>query len=504
MQNGLRQFCFSVRDQSGKFMMTKVLATTARIAFRFAVLIFLFYCYTDTPNLAFAQSPDTGARSVTLDGIISGEVTTDAGQPIENFVAKLKIVRRSVLPRRDQLVKSWKIEGTFGKLEKILDSADRVAFFDAAKRDRHASNFKNCVELVVSATGYVDAVHYAPLDTFHGNFPAIQLRESIKIKGRFKTATDKPESDPINGVVMVVEELGQLPTALQYERRFTKRATLEDDGSFELSVPKSSKLHLTVLTDSAAPWTHRVSATPPAVDRVDQPPPSEISIGEHSLPAGVRVKGIVIDRENSPAIGQVVQLYHDTNAVQFVDTAIRSFVVTDSLGQFELPPHLGKVTISLVKNGTTFDGRSIAVPGEPMAATPIVLDLKANSPVQFLEIKETNLWKVHGNLKIPDGAKFSEFRIAITSGSSRNKTRWLSIDDNGKFKFESVEGAGFRLDFHHETAGERVQVQLEDATYETHSNQFTGSPFKPAQNFEIKPLKQNLGPLWFNVVRVGR
>jgi hypothetical protein len=423
-------------------------------------------------------------------------------QPVEPFSATIRLVRHPSSFQSEITLAKLTCESAQGQLRIILSASERTAFAKAASDDRRSGHSRHWIVLRISATGYIQRRLQIPASEFNGQFPCCQLRESIKLVGRFKNPTTELDTRPISGRVTIIEKLGTLPSANQYDQRFIKTIPLNENGSFELRVPKSSHLLLVAQTASSSPLAIDASAAPTADATADENANAApiINIGQRSLPPGVVVKGIVVDRDNSPVARQIVQLYQPRNDIQFMDTSIRVHAITNSLGQFAFPPFIGDVEISLVREGTTIDGRHIKTPNAPLAAAPIELELQPDNPLQFLEIKEARLHRIYGNIKVPEATTASEFAIRLWRRQDASSTRWVTVDDRGTFDFELLEGAGYRMEFRHVASHQRHQASLDESTGVDLARLFSAVPLVPTNTFQIKPLKNKTGPLNFEIL----
>lgn len=462
----------------------------------FAVLVCShLFLLINSDRIATAQALPSTELATRLEKMVQGDVFNADGQPVENFQATIKIVRRDRHARKEQILSKWSLKGIDGKFQNAITDDDQILFESAAKPSHHPPQVEYSIVASISANGYVHRNIRIPASQFDGQFPVCQLREAVKIIGHFKAPSTDNNQQPIAGYATAIEILGVLPTTEQYEHRFAKTAALDENGNLELWAPKSSHLFLTVHTNSSAPWTHQLTATPDETAKQ-----STIDIGEHSLPTGAVVKGIVVDRDNSPVARQVVQLYQHRNDVQFMDTSIRSYAVTNSLGQFKFPPSTGKVQISLVNEGILLNGNPVFTPQGTPAATPIKLNLEPGLSSPYLEIKEARHHNVYGTVQTPENTAPAAITIRLWRPQDPSPPRRIPVHPDGSFKFDLVQGTDYRMSFRHESQRQASLAILGGATNAGHAAIFSDSPLVPTRSFKIKPLETMIGPLQFIIM----
>lgn len=464
------------------------------------IIISFFFWHDGSSWQAIAKAQNIAAPQFEFK-TIQASVTGAENQPVARFTATVRLIRHQNSSQPELILAKLNCKGEDGRLQIQLAAPAQNEFQKAALYDQSSGHDRHWVVLEVFAAGHIDRCIQIAASKFTGQFPDCQLREAIKMVGRFKTAKANQVTGPITGRVEIIEKLGALPSAAQYNQQFSKSFALNADGSFESWVPKSCNLFLVAQTMSSSPL--RLTASSAAPNEADASLEPVIDIGQHSLLPGVTIKGIVVDRDNSPMDRQIVQLYQPRSDLQFTDTSIRHHAETNSLGQFEFPPCRGKVEISLVREGTTIDGRHIKTPNAPLAATPMELDLelKPKTPRPFLEIKEARLHKVYGRIEAPEGIPASEFAIRLWRHQDTSSLQWIAINDNGTFDFDLIEGTRYRMEFRHAVLNQKHQALFDESTSEHHAWHFSDTPLVPTDTFRVKPLKNKMGPLSVKILK---
>jgi len=345
------------------------------------------------------------------------------------------------------------------------------------------------VSLRIESVGFLDLGNngYTALATMKGTFATTKLYRGIKVKGKVVMPDSQSDEAIVEPKVILSKQMSMLRP--DYNNRFHAAVQIEEDGSFEKTVPESCKLVVTASSANAAAF-HKVFKIPKA-DTSD----SEHELGEIKLTEGVKISGTVVNRDGKPVEGQVVQILHQVKGSPYMQNQVYGHDISDAEGKFELPPRAGRCTISLVAQAN-INNKLVKPKGKLLLTKPISLRLKVGQPTEEIEIRESKTWKIHGIVNFQgDKPNLNHYDTGTQSQAM------VEVDDDGRFEYEVVDGISPYIIIYQSTGSGMNMARLTNKSVKEHGKHFGGSPGTEGQAFQLKKVKSDIGPLEFELVK---
>lgn len=228
---------------------------------------------------------------------------------------------------------------------------------------------------------------------------------------------------------------------------FYRSGNCDDEGRFSCVVPDGCKLKIATAAGNFAfsESEHKIEA--PAGGGADEIP--HVDLGELPLKRGVSVVGSATLRNGRPASGIVVAIVEgNEKGLLHISSA-----KTDSKGKFELPPHLGKCRIYVlkscrtrsVKNGET---ETLKSDGDVPFFDPVDLDLDGKGPELTVDLEETESLTVSGFIYDAKGKPLAGQSVGYGWGSQDGdygmegalEMDYVKTNAKGKYEFQFGKG----------------------------------------------------------------
>lgn len=408
---------------------------------------------------------------------ITGKVVDSSGQPIEEFKVTITVNDYSDgWGKQPKKAASW--EGSFTNGEFQFDVEESIPI-----------NRMTYVSHKVTVEGYMEINQNSlkQIGQFSGKFGKLKMFRGIKLKGKLTMPDSMTDEEMIGPRLAIMKkQSGMLPN---YNEMFHRYCQVQKDGSFEMMVPEDCKLFLTARSENAA--TQRKEFKIKKYAEVND---GEQDLGEIKLKEGITVSGIVLSKGGEPVEGQVVKISQTVGNSNYMVESVDGYAVSDSQGKFTLPPRLGKSNVSLVDTGTV-KGTQVKVKGKKLLVKPVKMTLNANQPVDEVEIRESNTWRIHGVITSKDTSSQPNVYASVP-GDSQNE---VELDSDGNFEFEMVDGAECYLMIY-QNSGEGVYMaKMSPESIRAHRKHFRRSPADESQFFHLNEVTSDIGPLEFTM-----
>ena len=160
-----------------------------------------------------------------------------------------------------------------------------------------------------------------------------------------------------------------------------------------------------------------------------------------------------------------------------------------------LPPREGKCDISLVETAVVRK-EVVKTKGDLLIAKPVSVTLKAGTPADDVEIRESKTWKIHGVVKYEKEKPSINF---YNGSQSQNK---ILLSDDGSFEARVIDGAESSYLIIYGSSGSEIEMALlsRDSRKEF-GKHFSTSLESEAQYFQFKKVSSDIGPLEFRMVK---
>jgi hypothetical protein len=339
----------------------------------------------------------------------------------------------------------------------------------------------------IEAKGFVDIPDVRKsmlrLDAFDGSFAKTKLTRAIKIKGKIALPVEIENEKLKSPKIYLFRKFSVFSSIRNMFQLF---CDVEDDGSFEATVPENCQL-LVVASCNNAATTEMVFRIPKARSKDDS-----FDLGAIRLKKGVSTTGIVLDRDNKPVEGQIVQLRQHTGE-NYLQNIVRCHVVSDTNGKFQLPPREGTVQISLVERAE-IDGKVVKVKNAMLVAKPFDINLEPRKPSKEIEIRESRSWTVSGAVNCENGV------ARVVYSDPMNSQITIDVDKDGRFEFPVIDGES-PFFWIYKTGGIGSEVaSMKIQSLRRFRDHFSGSPEEDGALFQLKQVTSDIGPIEFEMV----
>ena len=162
-----------------------------------------------------------------------------------------------------------------------------------------------------------------------------------------------------------------------------------------------------------------------------------------------------------------------------------------------LPPREGKCDISLVEKAVA-SKEVVKTKGDLLIAKPVSVNLKAGTPADDVEIRESKTWKIHGVVKY-ENEKPSIGFYNERGSQGQNK---LPLNDDGSFEARVIDGAESSYLIIYGSSGSEIEMAfLSRDSRKEFGKHFSTSLESEAQYFQFKKVSSDIGPLEFSMVK---
>lgn len=438
------------------------------------IILLALFCF----NLGNSVAQDN--EGTTSFNEITGKVLDSRGKPVEKFSVTIIVYdyKEGGWNKQPKTVKKW--EGEFENGEFQFDVDGPISF-----------NEMTYIHSQVKAEGFIELGQngsgFEQLGAFKGKFSAVKLVRAIKITGKVVLPDGQSDEELVDPKLQVAKKMSSFMP--DYNKWFQASVSMNPDGSFEQLVPENCNLQLTASSGNAAALQKqfKIPKAESAEDVHD--------LGELKLKEGTRVSGVVLDRDSEPVEGQVVLIRQKINKNGYMQSYIDGHAVSDSEGKFELPPREGKCDISLVETAVVRK-EVVKTKGDLLIAKPVSVTLKAGTPADDVEIRESKTWKIHGVVKYEKEKPSINF---YNGSQSQNK---ILLGDDGSFEARVIDGAESSYLIIYGSSGSEIEMALlsRDSRKEF-GKHFSTSLESETQYFQFKKVTSDIGPLEFRMVK---
>ncbi|MEM9411919.1 MAG: redoxin domain-containing protein, partial [Planctomycetota bacterium] len=331
---------------------------------------------TDEPEVGMIELPDR----------ITGRIVDQKGQPIAGATADVNLLPYT----------QWNVAGQDKKFELPLAKSDENGVFSLKTKGirvpgegfKISGDFYSPMHpkrgLGISVRSVAETLEQGkPIEI--GNFDLVPGRI---ITGRIVAmdADGMSKPDPVEPFVWAARGM---PNAW-----FGEIESCDEDGNFEILIPKAGQVELLVGSQNYAGVRVQV-------------PIKESSVGEISLFEGTEVIGRLVDLNGDPVAGAVVQIEETgedkKTKLEAISFEIESSTQTDADGKFRIPPHRGKCRVSVVKRGRERGSNEIlkSTSSIPFKQQTVTLN-EGEKEFQVDLVEAATVW-IHGTIRWPDG-----------------------------------------------------------------------------------------------------
>jgi len=447
-----------------------------KAAFAKSICLLALFCFASA-----TASPQEEVKTSDFTEI-TGKVVDSSNKPIEKFKVVVAIY--------DYTKGGWNV--TPETLEK-WDGEFENGEFKFEVDETFAINEKTYISLTITAEGYLNQNrngNYIQLSTFKGKFAKTKFSRAVKLRGKIVLPDGSSEEKLVSPKVYVTKKMSGFNP--DWNNMFQHQSNVLEDGSFEVPVPENCTLMLTASSANAAAFTQEFKV--PKSQSEDE----EKDLGEVKLKDGVSPSGIVLDRDGKPVEGQIVQLKQEISHGRFLSSTVYGWAQSDAEGKFTLPPREGKCSISLVESAN-IDGKQVKAKGVVLKTKPVKLTLKADVPVNDIEIKEGKTWKIGGVVKF-DGGK-PTLNYSLGDGSNQKQ---VELGEDGQFEFEVVDGVTpwiMLYNYDQTEEGVYYTARMSKDSARKFRKHFSNSPDTPNQFYQFNKVTSDIGPLEFKMIK---
>lgn len=377
------------------------------------------------PKTATEPKSATESQEESEAETIAGQVVDAVGTPIPNATIAVSLHQSLSTADRPNLsppriVKQWQVK------------SDDKGRFEVSRPDTELDPQSLNFFMTATAPGYFEKERGTNLAKAiaRGDLGKIILQEGRPIRGKIKPPIGT------NGPTAMTNAVVTLSTA-DNERDFSTTVRCDETGQFESTVPKNRAIQLVAASDQSAETRKEFG-------------PFDEDVGEIELVSGTSVIGTVLDENNLPLSGVVVQLreyriFGEGNEVSLGQSAVKS----DANGRFVLPPHLGKAAICVVPQGQMRSAEDhsqsiysdVQIPG----VLPVRVELDGSQPTVEVTLKAGPTRKISGNVRWPDGTPVDrlEVRASVSAAGSGVDTSKAMTDTDGRYTVEVPSAAAW-------------------------------------------------------------
>ena len=226
---------------------------------------------------------------------------------------------------------------------------------------------------------------------------------------------------------------------------FNQFINCDADGRFDGVVPAGCKLKVSISSENFAfsELERKIDAPKIAGDR-DIP---EFDLGELRLKQGVSVVGSAKLKDGRPASGIVIGIVERKDREGQDEVLHVSSAKTDSKGNFQLPPHVGKCTIyalKLCRSRAVVDGQEQMLKSDREVPfyDPVELDLDDKGPELTIEMVEADTVTITGTVIDAKGNPMAEQPVTyswVTRFGVIEQDR-TKTDEDGQYSFPFGKG----------------------------------------------------------------
>ena len=408
---------------------------------------------------------------------LSGRVVDDNGMPIDNAEVRLGI---SLLPTQVMGPKFRK----FGVWQTRSDSSGQFQF--SIPPDQRKPGAKIQAFLQFKASGFVALKSFVSAKKL---FDSASLEEHRLSPGRLLSGRLVKPKEVSYGPVKKgkVRFFGLSSSTLDHQPWHSLSIDCEPDGTFQCYVPRSGKFSYIAASENYAPVRGEIEA--PQEFSVDQ------YIGEIHLASGSTLFGKVLDNNNRPLAGAIVNIQEQQSNQTITPKHPMYFCVkTNEQGYYQFHPLTGQFVVSLAQTGTsTFSSffESAVTDIEPPVVMPVPVDLNSSGVSVHLNLRPATTVSVDGRIKFETGRPAVGVPISsqcfLDAHNAGVTVAWALTDQNGQYAIEvpaasrmhhfSVSGKRLNGEFHYAYPTESydaIQKSCQILSLENNKTDLTG------------------------------
>jgi hypothetical protein len=216
------------------------------------------------------------------------------------------------------------------------------------------------------------------------------------------------------------------------EHWFSRGTAFEANGQLKLDIPLNADAVIAIYAKDHSPTFVSVSR-------------DQKELGSIPLSAGTLVSGQVVDLNNKPAAGVLVQIESSDGTLRGVGISWSRVSETDADGKYSLQPAAGACRISVLPFSTINDrigGEESIVGKTPPLIKPLTLRLSDERGTQEVNLKEAESYRISGTAKWDDGTPAKDFEIR--AGAPETLV-FVSTDNEGKYEIRLPQNSPAQL-----------------------------------------------------------
>ena len=361
---------------------------------------------------------------------VVGKIEGSSGEPIEDAAVKVSLF-------------SHLEDGTYKKLRSYEVKSGKDGRFEVQCDQVVPPNRQLQLSVQASSDLHIrNQVLRSEIENSDFDIGILKLKRGMRITGRV-VAPVKNSQQPIDPIVQIskIESTGEESD----NSFFCTSLACDADGTFELMVPESCRLLLTLAAENYAPaFEHRTVNGKSVSDNKEI---ETLDLGDFKLRTGVSIVGTAKKRDGTHVAGAVVVIIQFESDSLGADDFLISSTKTDQKGKFRLPPHVGRCLVSVVEHASTrkiVNGicQGLNADGVVPLFDFVEVNLEGKTGEHELNLVEAESVAIRGVTRLEDGTPLAGAKVVYgynLSGEPLN-TGVVYSDKQGKYEFAIPKG----------------------------------------------------------------